>query len=369
MENAAAEDWEIVASLFPAGWQPQARLSGAVTRMRGFSSADALLRLILSHVGLGYSMREASERARAEGWAAVSDVTLLNRLRQCEGWLHWLCVQLWKENRLGMPAAPEQRRVRLLDGTVIREPGKTGSQWRMLYSFCLPELRCDYFELTAVKGIGAEESLTRVAVHKRDLLLADAGFCTAPGIGSAVRRGGDVVVRVDPQNFAATDARGRRVSLSRWLGQLQRPGEVGHWRVCLPGPHGTVEGVVCALRKSQHAIERAHRRLQRTAATRQTQPTPEAWEFAKHVVVFSSWAAPSVDQVLEWYRVRWQFELAFKRLRSLAGLGHLPKHDERSCRAWMYGKLFSALLTQKLLRLGRDVSPWGYRLAASNDVV
>ena len=44
-------------------------------------------------------------------------------------------------------------------------------------------------------------------------------------------------------------------------------------------------------------------------------------------------------------------------------MGHLPKYDERSCRAWLYGKLFVALLTQKLIRLGRDISPWGYLLA------
>lgn len=64
--------------------------------------------------------------------------------------------------------------------------------------------------------------------------------------------------------------------------------------------------------------------------------------------------------------MRWQVELAFKRLKSLAQLGHLPKYDERSSRAWLYGKLFVALLTQKLVRSGRDISPWGYRLAAGS---
>jgi hypothetical protein len=40
----------------------------------------------------------------------------------------------------------------------------------------------------------------------------------------------------------------------------------------------------------------------------------------------------------------------------------LPKHDDRSARAWLYGKLLVALLTQKLIRIGRDISPWGYTL-------
>jgi IS4 transposase len=38
--------------------------------------------------------------------------------------------------------------------------------------------------------------------------------------------------------------------------------------------------------------------------------------------------------------MRWQVELAFKRLKTIAQLGHLPKHDEKSSRAWLYAKLF-----------------------------
>ena len=65
--------------------------------------------------------------------------------------------------------------------------------------------------------------------------------------------------------------------------------------------------------------------------------------------------------ILEWYRVRWQVELAFKRLKSLAGLGHLPKYDAASSRAWLYGKLLVALLTERMQRYARAFSPWGTR--------
>jgi IS4 transposase len=50
------------------------------------------------------------------------------------------------------------------------------------------------------------------------------------------------------------------------------------------------------------------------------------------------------SEVLEWYRVRWQIELAFKRLKTLAAFGARPKHDAQSARAWLYGKLLVALL-------------------------
>ena len=46
--------------------------------------------------------------------------------------------------------------------------------------------------------------------------------------------------------------------------------------------------------------------------------------------------------VLEFYRARWQVELAFKRLKSLLQMGQLPKKKEASCRAWMQGKTLTA---------------------------
>ena len=69
-------------------------------------------------------------------------------------------------------------------------------------------------------------------------------------------------------------------------------------------------------------------------------------------------------EVLEYYRFRWQIELVFKRLKPLLAVGHLPKHDARSSRAWLYGKLLVALLTQKLVRLGSSFSPRGYELGS-----
>ena len=74
------------------------RSTGAVTRLRGFESLNDLLRTLLLHVGCGWSLRETAVQAKLAGIADVSDVTLLNRLRQSEEWLRQFCQQLWREN-------------------------------------------------------------------------------------------------------------------------------------------------------------------------------------------------------------------------------------------------------------------------------
>ena len=88
---------------------------------------------------------------------------------------------------------------------------------------------------------------------------------------------------------------------------------------------------------------------------------PETLEFAKYVVVFTTRSIGSAEEILQLYRMRWQIELAFKRLKSLAQLGHLPKHDGQSSRAWLYAKLLVVLLAQKAIPVGRDISPRGKR--------
>jgi hypothetical protein len=81
------ENWRVLSSLFPVGWQQMARPCGAIERLRGFRSSDVLLRMILLHVAKGYSLRETSVQAKLANWADISDVALLKRLRQSEEWL------------------------------------------------------------------------------------------------------------------------------------------------------------------------------------------------------------------------------------------------------------------------------------------
>jgi hypothetical protein len=44
------ENWKVLASLFPAGWQQMAWQSGAVERLRRFPSAEVPLRMLMLHV-------------------------------------------------------------------------------------------------------------------------------------------------------------------------------------------------------------------------------------------------------------------------------------------------------------------------------
>ena len=169
--NIADENWSLMASLFPAGWQELALRSGAFKRLRGFSSPEVLLHTLLLHVASGCSLRETAARAKLARWADVSDVALLKRLRKSEDWLRSLCLELLRESGVNSCEEVACPRIRIVDGTIVKEPGKTGSQWRILYSLQLPNLRCDYFEVTATVGEGSGESLNRLTVQTQEVIL------------------------------------------------------------------------------------------------------------------------------------------------------------------------------------------------------
>ena len=361
---ALHEDWEILTGLFPPNWRGLGWRSGAIARLRGFRSQEDVLRTLLLHVGCGWSLRETAVHAKLAGIAEVSDVTLMNRLRQSEPWLQQLCEQLWRENGVRLEPVLKDRPVRLLDATTIKEPGKTGSQWRIHYSLRLPGVQCDHFQLTPAKGKDTGEKLDRFPFHPGELILVDAGYSNPPGIAAVVAQQADVCARLNPASTPLWDVQGRPFRLLDKVGKLERAGQIAEWRVQVRHRDVVIAGRLCAVRKSQAAIERAHRKIVLYEARQKGRDTPQARQYACYVMVFTTLPPEEASgrQVLECYRLRWQIELTFKRLKSIVQLGHLPKQDDASSRAWLYGKLFVALLTEKLARVGSAISPWGYYL-------
>ena len=366
--NCMDEDWELLLGFLPDDWRKLAVDEDALKGLRRDKDEEKILRTLLLHVGCGHSLRETVLRARKANLSQLSDVAFLKRLRKCEKWLHSLCCRLFSERGVGAPGEIAERygTLRLVDGSQVKEQGKTGSLWRIHYSLQLPSLQCDFFELTPAKGAGSGESLTRLDVLPGHHIIADRGFSNAKGLFHVTAAGADVTVRLAPSNVKLLDSRKNSFGLDENLATVERTGEIAEWPVTITDGHGgnTVSGRLCVLRKSAAAIELAIKKLRRRAQKTGEEIRDETWFRAEYVIVFTSVSKSrlSAEEVLDLYRIRWQVELVFKRFKQLAGLGHLPKYDEASSRAWLYGKLFVALLTEKIISHAESFSPWGYRI-------
>ena len=227
--------------------------------------------------------------------------------------------------------------------------------------------------LTPTEGPGTGESLVQFPIRAGDHVVADRGYSTARGIGYVAAAGGQLIVRVNTGALGLRTTQGERFDLLAAVSSLKRAGATKSWTTQVvikddrAQPARTVPGRVCALRKSAAAIKLAHRKVRQEAARRGKRTQADTLRFAEYVIVFTTFPAASFSaaEILEWYRIRWQVELVFKRFKSLAQLGHLPKYDDDSAKAWLYGKLLVALLVEKLIRHASAISPWGYELAPS----
>lgn len=358
------DDWDVLVSLFPANWREVAVSAGALKGLRKDKSPADLLRTLLIHIACGYSLRETAIRARKADLASLSDVALLKRLRKSKDWLYDLCVELFHERGLCVGAQGDHQ-FRLVDATNVKEPGKTGSLWRIHYSIRVPSLECDHFAITSTTGRGTGESLKHFPIEAGDQVIADRGYSRAAGIHHVASREATICVRLNARSLILEDAAGQPIDLLERVRQLRRCGSVGQWAAVLPGPREHRLPVrICAIRKSGQAIRLAHKKIRRRASRKGQKLKPETLTWAKYVAVLTTFpeASFTAGDVLEWYRVRWQIELVFKRFKQIAQLGHLPKHDDESAKAWLYGKLFAALMTEKVIAYGESISPWGYGL-------
>jgi hypothetical protein len=352
------QDWGVVTTMLPADWQSKAKELGAVRRLRGFASVEAMLRVMLIHLADGCSLRETAVRARAGDLADVSDVALLKRLRGCGPWFQWMIQEMAANMSLSM--APNDlladRPVRLIDGSVVCEPGATGSTWRLHYALNLRTLSCDEVHVTEAKE---GESLTRFSIHAGDVVMADRGFTNRRGVRHVVRHSADVVLRMNLTNLPLEGPQGQPLALLPLLRTLAI-GQAADWSAWMRDDEGVIAVRVCAYKKTLAQTLAAQEAIQREATKKHREVKPETIEAAGYVIVLTTLTQPSAETIMEFYRRRWQIELAFKRLKSLLQLGHLKKIDKDGAKAWLQGKLLVACLIETLILTAERFSPWGY---------
>ena len=346
---------------FPIGWEEQAEKLGVLERKRKFKTASSLMRILLIHLADSCSMKEAVVRARLGGLVSISDVAFLKKIKSSSEWFRWMCLELLKRRGINITPPEEFKvyRMKTVDASIISEPGSTGTDWRLHYSIELFALKCDEFIITRPeKG----ESFVNFKVNKNDLLIGDRAYGRYKGMIYVQDKGGFFLTRYMNKAYTLYDEHGDEFNLIESL----KPLKVGDILDidALAGVKNSKKKLpirICALRKSKREAEIAIQKAIKEQKKKQRKIDPETLEFHRYIIIITSLPKTiPAKRILELFRLRWQIEISFKRLKSIFGMGHLPKKDEKSARAWLHGKLFVALLTQTIVDESYFFSPWGY---------
>jgi DDE family transposase len=346
------EKWESLLGMLPRRFdlEETLRQSGALVRRRAIRSAETLLRLVLVYSLCGLSLRATAAWAQAQGLARVSDVALLKRLRKAAPWVGQVLAAKLAERIEGLEPQPLAYRLRIVDATTATGPGSKGTDLRIHLGFDLGSLRIDRIEVTGAQG---GESYSRLKMQPGELILADRGYCHRRGLAAVRQAGADFLVRINWQNLPLQDAQHQKLDVVQLLEQVQGSEAVEFEVATMAQASQGIPALPARLivaRKPEEAAEAERRRIRREASRQGRKVDPRTMKAAGFFILLTSVSKQELtaQKVLELYRLRWQIEMAFKRMKGLLHLGDLPMKDPQLAHAYVCAKLLAALMLEDL---------------------
>jgi Transposase DDE domain len=338
-----------------------ARQTKAIERKRKVESGGNLLRLSLAHGPGGLSLSETAAWATMLGLASMSDPGVKYRLDKAVGFLQGvLASQLAaKSGSAGVRWAG--RILRAADGTCISKPGSKGTDWRVHAVYDLGRGGFSHLDLT--DGHGAE-AIDRGAPIAGEVRIGDRNYANATSLQRFRQQSAnqaDFIVRLRWRSFVLSRTDGTGFELIEHLGTLAD--DMAPHEVMVQAKLGPLDPALplrlIIQRKPPEATEATRKKLRSEASRKQKTLDPRSLVAAEFVIVATSLPAEGypAEEVLAVYRLRWQIELAFKRLKSLLHIDRLPTRTGQASRSWLCAHLIMALLCDDLSRQVLESSP------------
>jgi len=338
-----------------------ARQTGAFERPRGVRSGTDLLRLALAWGPGGYSMQRVAAWAGELGIAELTDEALSQRLHRAVFYLQAVTEQLLQ--RVTTDACWPGRVLRISDSSSLSGPASHGTDWRLHGVYDLARGGFSALELT--DGHGAE-ALDRGKPMAGEIRIGDRGYANAQAWQRFLQASAgqaDYIVRMRWNTVRLVDEAGDLFDIIGWLKALPQAHEIHETTVwAQSGKHQKPLRIrLIARRKTPEAIATAHKGLRQQASRKQTKLDERTLVAAEFLILATSLLEEEFPalKVLAVYRLRWQIELAFKRLKSLLNIGKIRTRTEVGTRCWLYAHLIVALLCDDLSQDFLESSPSG----------
>lgn len=348
LDPASDDDWHRLEAMLPVDLDAVASQSEAILRRRKITSGSVLLRLILIYVLCSLSLRDtASWAARALG-LMLTDEALGYRFARAAPFVQQIAMTILGARLHEKPVAGVA--LRLLDATVLSEPGSTGTDWRAHVTY--DPVRADIVGVEVTDAHGGEH-VRRAATMPGDLVMGDMGLGHASDVREANERGVRALLRAHLQSLAVDDLQGRRMAPEKLMDDADK----GHVDRDVLLPEEGREKIPVRLVVVPLPPEQAGRARQKLRKERKGRPISElTLRLAGYfccITTLTREEAPT-EAVLTWYRVRWQIELLFKRSKSLLHLDQLAKAKPALVTLQIWGRLLVAILVEKMASTTRS---------------
>jgi hypothetical protein len=320
----------------------------AIERCREVSDGASLLRLALARGPGGLSLSQTAAWAGMIGLAGLSSPGVKYRLDKAADFLDALVTLMLAQASQSAPLHWPGRFLRAADGSAISQHASAGLDWRVHGVFDLGRGRFSHLALTDCHGA---ESMTRGAAIDGEVRIGDRNYARAAVLRAWSEQSAgkaDFIVRLSWRAFALSTPDGQRFDLIEHLSGL--PDDTGPTEVsvlaCTGRSTAPLKLRLIILRKSEEAAAAARRQLPMLARRKQKELDPRTITAAGFLILATSLPAEGylAADICAAYRLRWQIELAFKRLKSLLHIDEIPTRTKPASRSWLLAHLVLALL-------------------------
>ena len=346
---------EAIIEVLPENWREKARELKAFRRAGDYlKTPEDLLRLLLLWADLG-TFGHTAAFLRTAGDFPMSKVAIFQRVQKSAEWLEWLTVNFSRKHEYlaECPEWLEEYRVTVADATKV--------MGKQLYTL---HMMIKLFSLSVAEQIltdGATgESMTNFqSVRKNDLMLADRAYGTVRSMRCLY-----YVFRLKAKAFHLyrLKEKGRyvRFDLTEELKDWKE-GKTLCFSVFYRQGKDYFPIRVCARGKSAEDIEKGTARVKASNSGKKRGKVSELQSiYNKFIVLVTNLPEEiTAGQILELYRMRWQIELVFKRLKSILDYDKLQTKTDLTSRAWLHCKLLTAAICELYVQRG-VFSPYGY---------
>ena len=172
-----------------------------------------------------------------------------------------------------------------------------------------------------------------------------------------------VVCRIHWRNTPLHTAAGKRIDVVSLL-RTVAANELSDWPVYVQEGDDVFPMRLIAIKKSKAAAEREKKHIRKEAKEHRWRVDVRTLAAADYIYILTDLPREQLPgiEVLELYRLRWQIELVFKRLKSLLKLDNLRAKSPQLSRTYILSKILGALMVEEMTGAALSFFPWGYRL-------
>ena len=270
---------------------------------------------------------------------------------QCEAWLGVILNETLPKPKQIEPdkAILNKRPVNLVDSSCIKQVGSKGTIIRTHMCYSLTRRR---MEEIAVTDHRTADSFQMFNIKPGEIYIADAGYGKGKYLEHIASFGADAILRVTPNQLSiAKDPEGKeKIDMAKELEALDVNKNSIDFRCFAHTEKGKYIPVrIIASRLPEDKIAKSIKRKKRRAQKSKSKIRPETLIYAQWVFLITSLdeESYSTEDVLKLYRLRWQVELLFKRIKQFFKITRIKAATVQHSKVLVLSWLIAWTLTER----------------------